>query len=201
MMNKEQFIAALRSKISGLPQSDIDKSLDYYSEIIDDRVEDGISEEQAVNDLGSVEEIAAQILSDTPLQKLIKEKVRPSKALRAWEIVLLVLGSPIWLPLLLAAVIIILSVYIVIWSVVIVMYSVVVSFAAGTLSGIAGSAVLVFTGNPIQALLFFGAGLICAGLTVFTFIGSNKTTVCIIKASKATALRVKSIFLKKEEAK
>ena len=40
-MNKAEFLAEIRRKIQGLPQSDIEKFLDYYAEMIDDYTEDG----------------------------------------------------------------------------------------------------------------------------------------------------------------
>lgn len=51
-MNKEQFLAAVRERLSALPRDDVEQSLDYYGEMIDDRVEDGMSEEQAVEAWG-----------------------------------------------------------------------------------------------------------------------------------------------------
>ena len=47
-MNKEEFLSELRTKLSGLPQEDIEERISFYSEMIDDRMEDGISEEEAV---------------------------------------------------------------------------------------------------------------------------------------------------------
>ena len=67
--------------------------------MIDDRMEDGISEEEAVEGIGTVDQIYEQIMSDMPLVKLVKEKVKPKRKLKAWEIVLLTLGSPVWIPL------------------------------------------------------------------------------------------------------
>ena len=60
-MTKETFLAEIREKIQGLPQSDIEKFLDYYAEMIDDYVEDGRTQEEAIRELGSVEEIVEQI--------------------------------------------------------------------------------------------------------------------------------------------
>ena len=71
-----------------MPQSDIERSLEFYGEMIEDRIEEGMTEQQAVKEIGSVDEAVTQILSDTPLQRLLKEKARPSHKLRAWEIVL-----------------------------------------------------------------------------------------------------------------
>ena len=87
---------------------------------MDDRMEDGIPEETAVCEIGTVDELVSQIIADIPLGKLVKEKITPKKKLKAWEIVLLVLGSPIWLSLLIAALAVILSLYVVLWSVIIV---------------------------------------------------------------------------------
>lgn len=73
-MNKEQFKAALYKELSGLEEGDLEKSLEFYTEMIDDRMEEGLPEEEAVASLGEVREIATQILSDTPLPKLVFEK-------------------------------------------------------------------------------------------------------------------------------
>ena len=116
-MCKQEFLAQLRQGLSGLPQEDIEERLTFYSEMLDDRIEEGLSEEDAVAQIGTVEKIVSQIMSEIPLTKLVKEKVKPKRALRAWEIVLLILGSPIWLSLLIAAAAVVLSVYAAIWSV------------------------------------------------------------------------------------
>lgn len=199
-MNKAQFLAALRDRLTGLPKEDVERSLDYYSEIIDDRIEDGLTEEEATLAVGSIEEIASQILLDTSLPKLAKAKVKPNRALKAWEIVLLVLGSPVWLPLLAAAVIIVLAVYIVLWAVIAVLYSVVISFAAGAIAGIFGSFAQIFTGNFANGALFFGVGLICAGITILVFFGFNQVTKGVVGLSKKILLFIKKCFVRKESA-
>ena len=60
-MKKQEFLTALWKQLSDMPNSDVERSLDYYSEMIDDRVEAGMSEEEAVAEIGSVEEAAKQI--------------------------------------------------------------------------------------------------------------------------------------------
>ena len=42
-MKKNEFIEALRAKLIALNAQDIERSLDYYSEIIDDCMEDGMT--------------------------------------------------------------------------------------------------------------------------------------------------------------
>ncbi|MBP3672344.1 MAG: DUF1700 domain-containing protein [Oscillospiraceae bacterium] len=105
-MNKTAFLDELRAQLKQLPKKERQQYIDYYAEMIDDRMEDGISEEEAVAALGSPEEIAAQILADAPQKQAHK--------FRVWEIVLIVLGSPIWLTLGLAVVMVLLSLVLVI---------------------------------------------------------------------------------------
>ena len=47
-MNKQEYLESIRSRISAMPADDVNRFMDYYSEMIDDRVEDGLSEEEAV---------------------------------------------------------------------------------------------------------------------------------------------------------
>lgn len=65
-MNKKEFLAALRAGLAGLPEADVQHWLDFYSEIIEDRMEEGMTESEAVADVGSVHTIVTQILSETP---------------------------------------------------------------------------------------------------------------------------------------
>ena len=98
-MDKQEFLSKLRAKLFGLPQKELEERLSFYSEMIDDRIEEGLSEETAVKELGAVYEVAGQIIAEIPLSKLVKERIKPKRALNVWEIVLLAIGSPIWLSL------------------------------------------------------------------------------------------------------
>lgn len=65
-MNKQEFLDALQGGLSGLPEEDLQRILDFYSEIIDDCVEDGLSQEKAVATLDSVDEILASLQMESP---------------------------------------------------------------------------------------------------------------------------------------
>ena len=65
-MNKQEFLAKLQELLCGLPDEDIQKSLDFYSEMIDDRIEDGLSEQEAVA-VFDVDKTAKTILADIPI--------------------------------------------------------------------------------------------------------------------------------------
>lgn len=200
-MNKQEFLSALRSRLSGLSEEDIEKSVEYYSEMIDDRVEDGLSEEEAVEALGSVEEIASKILLDTPLTKLVKAKVKPKGGISAWAIVLLVLGAPLWLSLIVAALSVVLSIYAVIWVLALVLYTVVFALAVSAAACIAGAFVMLFTSGVKGFILGIGAAFICAALAMLMFVGSYYAVKGIICLSKAILRGIKYCFIGKENTK
>ena len=112
-MNKKDFINELRRGLHGYRGEKLKSILSFYSEMIDDRIEEGMSEEDAVAAVGGVDEVIGRILSDHPL---LCEGNGERRKLRAYEIVLLVLGAPLWIPLLLAAAGVMAAIYIVLWS-------------------------------------------------------------------------------------
>ena len=76
-MNKQEFLAQLRKRLSGLSQSDIEDRLAFYSEVIDDRMEEGISEEKAVGENGTLDEIVSQILAENSSVQSKKIRLNP----------------------------------------------------------------------------------------------------------------------------
>ena len=63
-MNKQDFMAALQKKLAGLPKEDREERLSFYSEMIDDRIDDGLTEEAAVAEIGPVDQVFRQIMED-----------------------------------------------------------------------------------------------------------------------------------------
>ena len=192
-MNKQEFLTALRSRLHGLPQSDQQKSLNYYSEIIDDQVEDGLSEEAAVATLGSIDEIVQQIFMETPLPTLVKAK--PSRRMKGWEIVLLILGSPIWLPILLAVLVVILGITVTYWSVILALYALDLSFAVCAVVGFVGFASLCWIRQPIQAMALLGVGLIGLGIAILGFFLCNRIVALTLRMNRWFLRRIKSQFI------
>ena len=198
-MTKLKFLLSLHDRLSGLPQEDVEERLNFYSEMIEDRMEEGFSEEEAVAAVGSVDEVAAQIIADIPLTKIAKEKITPKRKLRAWEIVLLALGSPIWLVLGIAAFAVAISLYAVLWSVIAVFWAV-FGVLAGCAFGVAlVGGVLAILGNVLVGLAMVGAGLICAGLAVFAFFGCLAATKGTAILTKRIAFGIKKCFVGKEK--
>ena len=119
--------------------------------------------------------------------------------MRAWEIVLLSLGSPLWIVLLAAAFIILLSVYIVIWAVAGSLWAVPVSFAGVTVGGIAVGVVSMASGNALLGITLLGAAIACAGLAIFAGFGCFHLTRLAVYLSKVIAKGVISLFRRKEK--
>ena len=199
-MDKRVFLDQLRKGLAGLPQRDIEERLSFYSEMIDDRMEEGLSEQEAVSAVGSVKEITSQIIGDAPLTTSAKERVKGSRQLKTWEIILLVLGAPIWLSLGIAVVAVIFSLYISAWSVIISLWVVFGSAVASAFGVVAGGAILVCVGKTAPGTAMIAAGLVGAGLSIFIFFGCKAATKGILLLTQKIALTIKNRFVKKEEA-
>ena len=196
-MNKAEYLDTLCKKLDGLPKEDIEHAVSYYAEMIDDRIEDGMGEIEAVADIVSPDVAAAETLRAIPLHKLLMARVKPKRALRVWEIVFLVLGSPIWLSLLIAAVAVVFSIYAVLWSLILCLYAVEFSLAA---TGVMGAFLFVFylAGQSLPAaLLVLGAGLVSAGLVFPMHVASVRGTKGMVVLGKRIFLCIKGCFVRK----
>lgn len=177
-MTKERFEVELRKRLKGLPKEDIDSRVEFYSEMIDDRIESGMSEEEAVADIGNIDDIVAQIAKDTPFLHLVKEKVKPKRKIQTWEIILLVLGFPLWFPLAITALVLMCVAYMLLWVGVIVTYAI----EAALIVSLVGSLLLATTSgfNPAYlgvAMMALGAALIM----IFACIGATKGSFGLTK--------------------
>lgn len=193
-MTKTEFLTELKKALEGLPEEDIEKSLEYYSEMIDDRIEDGLSEEESVADLGSIEDIRKQILKDTPITKIIKEKIKPKRSFGGWEIAVIIIGFPIWFPLLASAAATLFSIWVSLWAVVISFYAVEAAFMASAVGGIIAAVVMLTVGNSISGLFLLGCSLACVGLGILWIFVCKYSTKGLVWLTGAF---VKSLFMKK----
>ena len=198
MMTKIDFLAELQKGFGGLPQEDIEERLTFYSEMIDDRIEEGLSEEEAVSAVGAVDEIVTQVVAETPLAKIAKERIKSKRRLSAGEIVLLVLGSPIWLSLGIAAFAVILSLYISLWAVIISLWAVFVSLAACSIAGVLACVVFTVGGTGASGIAMLAAGIVCAGLSIFMFYGCKAAPKGTLLLTKKMTICIKNCFIKKE---
>ena len=194
-MRKQEFLHALKKRLSGLSAKEATERLNFYSEMIDDKIEDGLSEEAAVRDVGTTEKIAAEILAEAPLVRTTGKE--HGRGVGAGTVLLLVLGSPVWLSLLIAAFAVVISLYAVLFSLVISLWSVLVSFIAAAPASVIVGIAFAVCGNALSGLATVGAGLTLAGLAIFLFFGCKAATRGSVELLKWSGRQIKKPFVRK----
>jgi uncharacterized membrane protein len=194
-MRKNEFLAALRQRLSALPAVEREERIGFYGEMIDDQIEEGLSEEEAVDGIGKVEDIANQILSEAPPARI---EAKEKRKLGAGVIVLLALGSPIWLSLAVAAFAVLIALYAVLWSLVVSLWAVFVSFAACSLVLPLAGIFFALNGHLWSGLACFSVGIVLIGLSIFVYFGSVYAVKAVVWLTKVLFSRLKNLSVKKE---
>ena len=199
-MNKTEFLSELKNGLSGLPKEDLEERVAFYSEMLDDKIEEGFTEEEAVASLGALEDIIAQIISETPLSKLVKKKIKPKRKLSTTEIVLIAVGSPIWGSLLIAFLAVIFSLYASVWAVVISLWSIVPALLGTALGGTVLGAINLFRSDAAVFLAMIGISLVSIGLSVFAFYGCIALTKGTVLLTRKIIFGIKLLFMRKDKS-
>lgn len=199
-MNKTDFLEELRKGLSGLPRDEAEERIGFYAEMIDDRMEEGLSEQEAISEIGTVDEIVSQIIAEIPLSKIVKDKLKPKRRLSVTEIVLLAVGSPIWLSLLIAAFAVIFSLYASLWSVIISVWAAFAAFIGSAFGGALSGVILMVWDSVPNGLALLSCAFVLAGLSIFLFYGCKAATKGIVLLTKKIWISIKKCFIKKEAA-
>jgi len=201
-MTKEGFISALAARLSRLSETDRAASLAFYEEAIADRMEDGLSETEAVAGIGTPEEIAAQILASTPPNALVSgETSQPRKrsagATAAW-----ILTGPLWIAGLIVLFALVFVAYVVLWALVLCVYAVGIALAAAGVVCLFVGVVQLCMGDPVsRVLLLLAVGLLSGGLAIFWYFACKGATVGAAKLSRLLARGIKRIFTGRRQTK
>ena len=199
-MSRDAFIGELRHRMAGLPQETVERTVEYYGELIADSMEDGLTEEEAVARLGSLEEIVASVVKDTPLTQIVQTRVQEGKkkGISGWVILLLVLGAPVWLPVLIAVLAVLFALFIALWAVVIALWAVVAAVILTGLAAMVAGVVELCRLHLPQGLVLLGGGLVCLGLCALLFLLMKLITVGTVKLCKWLWVGIKSLFVGKK---
>ena len=81
-MRKQEFLDELNKKLSDLSRSEAEERISFYSEMIDDRIEEGLSEEDAVSAIGTIDNVAMQITAEIPLTKIAKVNFKSKRKMK-----------------------------------------------------------------------------------------------------------------------
>lgn len=190
-MAMDEFLKQLRKKLRLLPEQEQKKVLDYYRELIEDEIEEGVSEAEAIQRRGSVEEIAKQTLreylSERSLTEINKDRSdMPQHSELGKRIVITILLSPIWLPL-----------YISGWSVLISFF---VASAACGIGGIAylAPSVSMIASEGMVGWLQCGVCLTAIGLALLLWLATQELTMLWLRMSKWFCHGIRYSFRKEE---
>ena len=194
-MNKEEFLGALRRALGKLPSYEVEQTITFYAEMIDDRIEDGMSEQDAIRELGPIDAIAAQITAETPA--IPKAIAKANTGSRTLNIVLLAVFSPIWIPIAIALAAAALCVYFAIWLTVFALWLTVALLLLCGPIGIVGLIWCLANGYQLPALYILGCGLAGAGLGLFSWFGVLAASKGLIRLTHSFANWVKGLFVKR----
>ena len=207
-MKKQEFLEKLRNQLWALSEVDQKSSLEYYAEMIDDRMEDGLSEEEAVAAVGDLDEIVKQIRQEMPqppvsvkkepVQQKQQAQQKQYRRVEPWMVVLLVLGSPVWIPLVASAAATIFSVYMGLWVVVVSLYAVTFALGISAVGLLMGAASLVWIRHFAKCAVTLGSALLCAGLAILLFMLSNLAAKLMVKLAGQIWNGIKHVFIRKE---
>lgn len=197
-MTKTDFLQLLERALAQLPEEERRANLEYYSELLDDMLEEGMTEAEATAKLGSPFQIAQSILQEVPLGKLVSTRMKPKSGWTPLAIVLAVVGSPVWVPLLLLAAALVLSLFVSIWALGVAAVAVVVGLAVAVVAApILAIRAAVLT-LPL-GLLLLGGGLVLLGLCVLGGLMAVELCKLLWKLTVWLAHKIKGLFIRKEE--
>ncbi|MBQ9744522.1 MAG: DUF1700 domain-containing protein [Clostridia bacterium] len=200
-MTKQEFLAHLKGELCGLPNDEIEQRIVFYEEIIDDKIEEGLNEEDAVHSLGSVRDIVDGIIAEIPIAVLIKKKIKPKRPFTGWEIGLIITGSPIWGALLISLFAVAFSLYASMWAVLVSLWVSAVAIALSSVAGVVMLFIGICVGNIPIGFVFLGIGLFLGGLSVFAYDLLMLCTKAMVRLTVKIPTWVKRLFIKKEEKK
>ena len=197
-MTKADFLRLLERALMQLSEEERRKNLEYYSELLDDMMEEGMTEAEATAKLGSPNQIAQSILQEMPLGKLVSTRMKPKSGWTPLAIVLAVVGSPVWVPLLLAGVAVMLAVFVSIWALGFAAVAVVLALAVAVVAApIIAIRTAVLT-LPL-GLMLLGAGLVLLGLCVMGGLMAVELCKLLWQLTVWLAHKIKGLFIRKEE--
>lgn len=161
-MNKQEYMEQLKKRLKRLPPEDFERAVEYFEEYF---AEAGVeNEEKAIEDLGTPQEAADQIIRDMALDYAKEPVKNVKKGLNGlWVGLLAVCAAPVAVPLLAAGVILIAAAAMVVFSI---LFSFLIVAACGVIAGpvtvIAGFTVL--TKSVPVFLCCVGIGLASTGI-------------------------------------
>jgi uncharacterized membrane protein len=183
-VTKIDFILALGKRLQAMPKEEAEERIGFYTEMIEDRMEEGLSEQEAVAAVGDIDELAASILgsscgaSPKDQPPLMKDGGSEKNGRRS--IALIVIGAPLWISIGAALFSVALALYVAVWSVVISLWA-----TCGALIGTGvGGILYAVIKHDKMTFMVIGAALVCIGIAILLFLCCEILTKCVIRLTK-----------------
>lgn len=188
-MNKTQFCALLGNKLKPyLSPKEIYKTLNFFEEMIDDRIDEGLSEEEAVSQLGDINIIVDQILDEHNIGKK-QTKLVWRFIPRELGFINIVLLFPAWITIFS----LVASLFIVILSIIFsIVFSIIAIFIGGILLILKSPFYLIYERNISYFLDTLGFGFVISGAGLIGIYWLIK----IYKKSRQNGINIRTIFVK-----
>ena len=190
-MTRDEFLGRLGELLSCLPAEQVEETKAFYAEAIADRMEDGMSEEEAVAAMGTPGEVAEATLDDLPA---VPRAIARTRTALLW--VLAIVGSPVWVPLLAAFAAVAVTVYICIWVLALCVWIVAAALGGAGIVGLLLAVSGVTIGHFPYALASAGVGLGLVGVALFVGAGAWAASKQIARLSALWARKAASPFWK-----
>lgn len=204
-MRRDDFLDQLSTYLQSLPFSERQSTIDFYAEQIDDRIDDGMSEEEAVASLEHPKDIANNLLSLRDEQSLEfyvpqHEPQKTSNSNIALIVIVLILTCWIWIPLLLGILFVIAGIYATLFALVVSGLVLGVSCVLGGLAALASAATLI-PSSLLAAISHLGLALGLIGLSILSFLAAYYISKFTIWMSVELAHTIKHYFEKRKDKK
>lgn len=188
-MDKTQFCALLENKLKPyLSPKEMYKTLNFFEEMIDDRIDEGLSEEEAVSQLGDINIIVDQILDEHNIGKK-QTKLVWRFIPRELGFINIVLLFPAWITIFS----LVASLFIVILSIIFsIVLSIIAIFIGGILLILKSPFYLIYERNISYFLDTLGFGFVISGAGL---IGID-WLIKIYKKSRQNGINIRTIFVK-----
>lgn len=201
-MTKKEYLDNLLVNLTENNVPNIDAMVEFYSELIDDRIEDGMTEEEAVAAMDDVDTVVGEAVVEKPITTLVKDKIKKNhdeakkKGHGALWTTLVILGFPVWFPVLFTFFTLIFTLFIVLWAVVVTLYAVNFSLAVTSIAVFIGGFAflfgqITFTGG----LCMWAAALIIGGLFLIFMTPIIALAKGMVKLIKFTLRKIKGILI------
>ncbi len=169
-MNREQYMERLRHRLKRLPKEDYERAVAYFTEYFEEAGPE--REEQAIEDLGSPELAADQIIRDFAVENAAEPVRDVKKGFSAlWIGILAVFAAPVALPLALAFGAVLLAFVLVVIALLFSVFLIAVSVTISAVPCVLVSFWLLFT-SFADGLATLGCGLILLGAGILMTLSS-----------------------------